>query len=248
MMKQKAIYAALSGLCILAAGSAQAQLLDRGGGLIYDSELNVTWLADANYANTSGSYNPGKMSWQNAVAWVEDLSYTDSVRGTTYSDWRLPTFHDLGAQGCDYGYSGTDCGYNVDLASSELAHLFYGDFANKGYADSRGLPQPGHGLVDDPSTPNDESLFSNLQSFSYWLGSSYYNDANKAWYLSTATGMQNYISKGNQFYVLAVRSGDVTAVPLPGAALLFGSLLAGFSINASRRKIAEDFAKNNFPK
>lgn len=227
-MNPKALSCILAALTMSAAGSARAQLFDRGGGLIYDSELNVTWLADANYANTSGAYTPGKMSWQNAVAWVDGLSYFDSVRGTRYEDWRLPTFHDLGAAGCDYGYSGTDCGFNVSTASSELAHLFYGDFGNKGYSDSRGLPQPGYGLVDDPATADDESLFSHIQSFSYWLGTSYGSDTSKAWYLSTATGMQNYISKGTQYYVWAVRDGDVAAVPLPGAIWLFGSSLFGF--------------------
>ncbi|AMK76425.1 uncharacterized protein DUF1566 [Methylomonas methanica] len=233
-MKRKVVCAALAAFGTLAAGSAQAQLFDRGGGLIYDSVQNITWLADANYANTSGAYVPGKMSWQNAVAWVDGLSYADSVRGTTYSDWRLPTFHDLGATGCDYGYSSTDCGYNVALTSSELAHLFYGDFANKGFADSRGLPQPGYGLVDDPANPNDESLFSHIQSFSYWIGTSYNGDASKAWYLSTATGMQNYISKGSQFYVMAVRDGDVAAVPLPGAVWLFSSAFLGFLYSRRR--------------
>jgi len=235
-MKLKLMASAVTTFGILAAPAAQAQLFDRGGGLIYDSDLDVTWLADANYANTSGAYTPGKMSWQNAVAWVDGLSYADSVRGTTYDDWRLPTFHDLGATGCDYGYSGTDCGYNVALTSSELAHLFYGDFGNKGFADSRGLPQPGYGLVDDPATPDDESLFSNLQSFSYWLGTSYSGDSNKAWYLSTATGMQNYIGKGSQFYVLAVRNGDVAAVPLPGAVWLFSSAFVGV-LYSKRRSV-----------
>ncbi len=232
-MKHQSIYgAAMAGL--LMAGNAQAQLFDRGGGLIYDSVQNITWLADANYAKTSGFDAEGKMSWQNASAWVNDLSYPDSVRGVTYSDWRLPAFHDLGVPGCDYGYNNTDCGFNVSTASSELAQLFYGDFANKGFVDSRGLPQPGYGVVDDPATPADESLFSHIQSFSYWLGNSYGGDASKAWYLSTATGMQNYISKGNNFYVWAVRDGDVAAVPLPGAAWLFGSALMGV-LYAKRR-------------
>jgi len=46
--------------------------------------------------------------------------------------------------------------------------------------------------------------------------------------------MQNYISKGNNFYVWAVRDGDVAAVPLPGAAWLFGSALMGV-LYAKRR-------------
>jgi|RifCSPlowO2_12_1023861.scaffolds.fasta_scaffold474522_1 hypothetical protein len=35
---------------LLIAGRAQATLIDRGGGLIYDNVLNITWLQNANYA------------------------------------------------------------------------------------------------------------------------------------------------------------------------------------------------------
>lgn len=36
------------GLFGLAMGSAQASLYDRGGGLIFDSDRNITWLQNAN--------------------------------------------------------------------------------------------------------------------------------------------------------------------------------------------------------
>ena len=35
---------------LLIAGRAQATLINRGGGLIYDNVLNITWLQNANYA------------------------------------------------------------------------------------------------------------------------------------------------------------------------------------------------------
>ena len=34
--------------------NAHAVLIDRGGGLIYDTILDVTWMQDANYINTTG--------------------------------------------------------------------------------------------------------------------------------------------------------------------------------------------------
>ena len=37
-------------------GTAQAMLWDRGGGLIYDDVLKVTWLQDANYAASELNY------------------------------------------------------------------------------------------------------------------------------------------------------------------------------------------------
>ncbi len=35
-------------------GMAQAALFDRGGGMIYDDVLDISWLQDANYTQTSG--------------------------------------------------------------------------------------------------------------------------------------------------------------------------------------------------
>lgn len=47
----KVVHSVLTGACALtlaASSSANAALVDRGGGLIYDTILNVTWLQDAN--------------------------------------------------------------------------------------------------------------------------------------------------------------------------------------------------------
>lgn len=54
-------------------GTGNATLYDRGGGLIYDDVLDITWLQDANYGAGS-SYDDGtdttdgKMTFDNAVA------------------------------------------------------------------------------------------------------------------------------------------------------------------------------------
>lgn len=49
-LSRLALAAALS----VAALSAQAALVDRGSGMIYDTTRNITWLADMNHARTSG--------------------------------------------------------------------------------------------------------------------------------------------------------------------------------------------------
>lgn len=123
----------------LISGAAHAELQGRDlNGSIdsfeayYDDDLNVTWLADANYAKTSGYVDDGLMTWANATTWAANLSYFDSVRNVTYTDWRLPTTTDTGTH--DYNYvaasDGTDWGYNVYPASSEMAHMFFTELGN----------------------------------------------------------------------------------------------------------------------
>ncbi len=60
-------------------------LIDRGTGMIYDSQQNITWLEDANYAQTSGYSPTGWVLWYEASAWADELEYEG------LEDWRLPT-------------------------------------------------------------------------------------------------------------------------------------------------------------
>ena len=60
-------------------------LIDRGFGLIYDVDRNITWLQDANYARTGGRSRDGQMTWDDAMSWVASLDIF-GVKG-----WRLPT-------------------------------------------------------------------------------------------------------------------------------------------------------------
>lgn len=218
--------AMLAGLALSSA--AQATLIDRGGGLIYDDVLNITWLQNASYGAGS-SYdngnNPtdGRMTWANALAWADTLVYHDSVRNVDYSDWRLPTMIDTGPVACaSYAYGGTDCGFNVqtydagtDTVYSELAYMYYVNLGNKGAYDTFGNSQSGYGLVDDPLNPNDESLFTNLKSGVYWTGLQYGYFIGNAWYFNNHFGNQYYGYGLNESgsYAWAVRPGDVAAAP-----------------------------------
>jgi len=64
---------------------ASAALYDRGNGLIYDDDLDITWLQDANYAATSGYDVDGEMTWFDAVDWADQLTFSG------YASWQLPT-------------------------------------------------------------------------------------------------------------------------------------------------------------
>lgn len=109
----KTIFTVLSAM-VLTFGfsiSSQAILIDRGGGLIYDDELNITWLADANYAMTSGYDTDGLMTWSDAMDWTSGLIYGG------YDDWRLPTH-------------GPNCGFNTECipySETDMGHLYIVD-------------------------------------------------------------------------------------------------------------------------
>lgn len=88
-----------------------AALWDRGGGLIYDDDLNITWLQDANYAMTSGYDSDGRMTYQQALTWASNLEYGG------YSDWRLP-------------FAGSPPLWFCAEQRSEMGHLYYVELGN----------------------------------------------------------------------------------------------------------------------
>lgn len=197
-----------------ATGAAQAALVDRGGGLIYDTDLNVTWLSDANVN--------GLMTWSQANDWAANLSYYDSVRDVTYTDWRLPTT----TQPDPTCSSQTDSqGYGYNCAGSEMSHLFYSELG-------------GNDGVNIATTHNaNYSLFQNIQTGeAYWSGTEYALDTSYAWTFYYSFGFQGQGTKDRSMYALAVRPGDVAAVPVPAAVWLFGSGLLGLVGLARRRK------------
>jgi hypothetical protein len=206
-------------------GTSNAFLYDRGNGLIYDSDQNITWLQDANLAATenfgvsgieSGSYI-GFMSWNTAEAWIEAMNTAD-YKG--YNNWRLPTTVD--GPCVVWGYDGTTtAGYNI--TTSEMGYMYYVNLGNKGLVATDGTdPQPGWGL-------NNVGPFINLQSYDYWSGTEYSANPGLAWDFLFYYGLQGLGVKDpdEYHYAWAVRDGDVSAVPIPGAGWLLGSGLIG---------------------
>lgn len=134
--------------------SANAILIDRGGGMIYSTDLDVTWLQDANYAMTSGYDDDGLVTWDAAYNWVSNLSYGG------FDDWRLPKFDPL---------------YNRETTTvqSEMAYLRYVELGPPYGSSSSFDPSPfiNLGDTDEPwywsGTLNDPS---SVWRFDFWCG------------------------------------------------------------------------------
>lgn len=226
-------------LMLLAGNSANAALLSRmSGQAYYDTVLNITWLADANYAKTSGYDTDGLMTWSAAQAWIASLNAGSGYLGLT--DWRLPTAIDTGTSGCDFAYTGTDCGYNVDLSTGEMAHLFYSTLGNVGFYDTVGVPT-GCGTSSPNYCLTSTGPFSNLQSNIYWYRTSYAPATFYAWNFDFHWGIQDANPKSSNGFAWAVRGGDsplFAPVPIPAAAWLFGGAFAGLGVLRHRQASA----------
>lgn len=127
-------WAAAAALVALS-GAAQAGLIDRGDGMIYDDVLKITWLADMNYAKTSGHDSDGTLNWADAKDWASGLIFGG------YSDWRLPTMNPL------------------TPGLGELLHLFAVDLGNQ-----EGQSVTNHD-GDSAEQIANFALFSNLQFY-----------------------------------------------------------------------------------
>ena len=226
-MKQ-ATWAALSAsLLVAASGAANGALISRLGGLAYyDTEADLTWLADARAASGSvyDTYQvgSGRMNWTDANAWAAGLN----INGVT--GWRLPVTLQPDAT-CSG--QGVDESYGYDCTGSELGNLFYNVLG--------GVAMSSIGTTHNANY----DLFSNIRDGLYWSATEYAPDPRDAWDFNMILGYQNNNAKTDTLYsynyAWAVHSGDVggvSSVPVPGTLWLVGAGLMGLIGAAARRR------------
>jgi hypothetical protein len=188
-----------------------AALVDNGGGLIYDDVLNITWAQPDNTLRT----------WDQANTWASGLTL-GGVGG-----WRLP-YISVNAGAGPFGGNPVDCrpGQSSTLAceDNEMGYMFYhtldGTFSTS---------------ILTSGNPALLALFPTLQSDGYWSGTEIGFEF--AWHFRFNSGVQDGNNVISEHYSWAVHSGNVSPIPVPAAAWLFGSGLLGL-IGAARHKTA----------
>ncbi|MGB5473084.1 MAG: hypothetical protein WBQ78_06380 [Gammaproteobacteria bacterium] len=108
------------GTLVVSSLSNAALVSHLNGQAVYDTDLNITWMADSTLAvsNTFGvngiGITTGSMDWNTAQSWIGSMNAANYLG---FSDWRLPTTL----------VPDPTCGgffANVNCTGSELGHLF----------------------------------------------------------------------------------------------------------------------------
>jgi hypothetical protein len=182
-------------LCHL--GEARAELAAGADGqTVYDSMLNLTWLANANLAATqtfgvSGINRDGSMSWDAAQRWIAAMNaarYLGSAR------WSLPETT-LPDNGCSQNPKTAAFGYGC--TASQMGHLYYEELGGvKG-----STIEITHGAA--------YTKFTNFQPYLYWSATLWTRVPNSAFSFSFGNGFQGTNVFANDMYVIPITPGKL---------------------------------------
>jgi hypothetical protein len=219
-----AVCASVFSICAI---PSHAALVDNGGGLIYDTVLDITW------AQTGPD---GGLTWSAAKSYAAGLT----LGGV--SGWRLPYMSvAAGPGGLVPIGTPVDCNTasEADCRDNEMGYMFYYNLG--GTLNSS---------IEDSGNSN-RDLFPNLlpnNVVNFWTGQdiegpplnvatwvfSFANDGSNT---SIAGSVGNEL-KFDNMGAWAVHDGNISAVPVPAAMWLFGSGLLGLIGMARRKKAA----------
>lgn len=138
-----------------------------------------------------------------ALNWSAANAWAVGLTVGTFSGWALPSADPV-------------CGYGKNCTGSQMGSLYYTALGN-----AAGGPLSNTGPFKD------------LLSDYYWSGTEYAPRPSDAWVFDTRNGFQTTYSKGRPNYALAVRPGDVAAVPEPSNWAL---LLVVLGVLGARRR------------
>jgi hypothetical protein len=187
---------------------------------LYDSVLDITWMRTV---DTTARGLEGPANWDDAEAWLHNFN---DGKPFGYNDWRLPMMVDTfaspktQADGCNYSNAGgTDCGFNVQTTTSELAHLYYVTLGNVAYCEPDTSTTT---ACNGPQSGFDKTNIGYFQNFalyglSFWTGliDETSGGAVKAWYFDFSEGYQDTASTRDVLHLFAVRAGDVLVADGP---------------------------------
>lgn len=235
-MKLSSLLAAL--VCVIFSGTSHAALQGRDlNGSIdsfeayYDTDLNITWLADANYALTSrngytvnGRLTSGAMSWITSHLMVNTLIISDNFNHISYDNWRLPSA--LNQDG-----TGTCTGSNC--TGSEMGHLFYTELGGVAGQSIHITHNANYNLFSNikPSSPDHAPVY-------YWMDVLGGAEGGGGAFDMRSGYQDGHYCCDNLFYVWAVSDGDVGIAAVPEAST-YAMMLAGLAligVAARRRK------------
>jgi len=238
-MRIKPFLTAIGLLAVTFNFNVQAALITynrNGVDLVYSSVSDVTWIKDANllgtlfstqgfnsvvdaiiaanpivydtpnfYDGNDGDYNISAADFNSSIlgnnlggtTWFGARAFVGYLNSIAYGgsdQWRLPS-------------AGSNPQFGYNQTGAELGQLFYDEL----------------GGVAGKSIPN-TATFDHEQATGYWSGTEYAPAPNNAWVFATFSGFHNTNPKNSLTYAWAVSPGQVTEVPLPGAAC---SILSG---------------------
>jgi hypothetical protein len=175
------------------------------GQTIYDPNLKVTWLADANLAATqtfgvSNINKSGSMDYATALRWVAAMNKADNGAGYLgHNNWQLPTAPSKDASCARTGRHGESFGFHC--SGSALGSLYYG---------SLGIREP-NTAVRMPS--NSVGPFKDFQPYLYWSGSAAADPKQGFVTFSFNSGFQGANVPLNYLYALPMIKGKLAGTP-----------------------------------